>query len=140
MILALFAAVAILVPLLMLRNRALWRCLGCELAALLVFGALAAFARVLRVSVDPYLAMVAAGAVVLTIVCAFIALAAEVRWSANRAALLALLFYILMIPLLLRTPSWNCGLESRAPQTWRSLVPSSGTSAAGCSRSPAIRW
>ncbi|MEK6375122.1 MAG: hypothetical protein AABO58_20815 [Acidobacteriota bacterium] len=104
MIVALFAAVAILAPLLMLRDRALWRCLGCEAGALLVFGALAAFARVLRVSVDPYLAMVAAGAVVLTIVCAFVAFADEVRWSANRAALLALLFYILMIPLMLRTP------------------------------------
>lgn len=104
MILALSAAVAILAPLLMLRERALWRCLGCELAALLVFGALAAFARVLRIAVDPYLAMVAFGAVVLTIVCAFVAFADDVRWSANRAALLALLFYILMIPLMLRTP------------------------------------
>lgn len=104
MILALFAAVAILAPLLMLRSRALWRCLGCELVALLVFGALAAFARMLRVEVDSYLAMVAAGAVVLTIVCAFVAFADNVLWSANRAALLALLFYILMVPLMLRTP------------------------------------
>jgi len=105
MILALFAAVAVLAPLLMLRARALWRCLGCELAALVLFGALAAFARVLlRVEVDPYLAMIAFGAVVLTIVCAFVAFADDVRWSANRAALLALLFYVLMVPLMLRTP------------------------------------
>ena len=104
MILALFAAVAILAPLLMLRGRALWRCLGCELAALLVFGALAALARMLRLEIDPYLAMVACGALVLTIVCAFVAFADDVRWSANRAALLALLFYVLMIPLMLRTP------------------------------------
>ena len=46
-------------------------------------------ARVLRIAVDPYLAMVAFGAVVLTIVCAFVAFADDVRWSANRAALLA---------------------------------------------------
>src|SRR5262249_3992070 len=104
MILGLFAAVAVAAPLLMLRRRALWRCLAAELVALLVFGALAAFARVLRVTVDPYLALVAAGAVVLAIVCGFVALAEEVRWSANRAALLALLFYVLMIPLMLRTP------------------------------------
>lgn len=104
MILGLFAAVAVLAPLLMLRDRALWRCLGCELAALLLFGALAAFARLLRVEVDPYLAMVACGTVVLTIVCAFVAFADEVRWSANRAALLALLVYILVVPLMLRTP------------------------------------
>ena len=104
MIPGLFAAVAVAAPLLMLRRRALWRCLAAELVALLVFGALAAFARVLGVTVDPYLAVVAAGAIVLAIVCGFIAFADEVRWSANRAAILALLFYILMIPLMLRTP------------------------------------
>jgi hypothetical protein len=104
MIVALFAAVAILAPLLMLRPRALWRCLGAEVVAVLVFGALAAFARMLRVTVDPYLACVAAGAVVLTIVMAFVAFAEDVRWSANRAAILALLVYALMVPLMLRTP------------------------------------
>jgi hypothetical protein len=101
---ALFAAVAVLAPLLMLRSRALWRCLGTELVAVLVFGALAAFARPLGVAFDPYLALVAAGAIVLVIVCGFVAFAEEVRWSANHAALLALLFYVLMIPLMLRTP------------------------------------
>ena len=104
MIIGLFAAVAVAAPLLMLRARALWRCLGAEVAALLVFGALDAFARLLRVTVDPYLACVAAGAIVLAIVCGFVAFADEVRWSANRAALLALLFYTLMVPLMLRTP------------------------------------
>jgi len=104
MILGLFAAVAVLAPLLMLRPRALWRCLGAELVAVLVFGALAAFARMLRVEFDVYLAMVAAGAIVLAIVVAFVAFADEVRWSANRAALLALMVYMLMVPLMLRTP------------------------------------
>ncbi len=104
MILGLFAAVAIIAPLLMLRPPALWRCLGSELVAVLVAGALAAFARPLRVTYDPYLMAVAAGAVVLTIVCASVAFADDVRWSANRAALFALLFYLLMIPLMLRTP------------------------------------
>ena len=104
MIFALFAAVALFGPLLMLRGRALWRCLGAELAAVLVFGALAAFARVLRVTFDPYLALVAGGAIVLAILCGFVAFADEVRWSANRAALFALLFYLLMVPLMLRTP------------------------------------
>jgi hypothetical protein len=104
MITGLFAAVAVLAPLLMLRRRALWRCYASELVIVLVAGALVAFARLLRVSVDPYLALVAAGAIVLVIVCAFVAFAEEVRWSANRAAVLALLFYLLMIPLMLRTP------------------------------------
>src|SRR5437016_1486059 len=104
MIVVLFAAVAVAAPLLMLRRRALWRCLASEIVAVLVFGALAAFARVLRVSVDPYVALVAAGAIVLSIVCGFVAFADEVRWSANRAAVFALLFYTLLVPLMLRTP------------------------------------
>lgn len=104
MIAALFAAAAILGPLLMLRPRVLWRCLGAELVAALVCVALAAFARMLGVEVDPYLGLVACGAVVLTVVFAFVAFAEDVRWSANRAALLALLVYALMIPLQLRTP------------------------------------
>ncbi len=104
MIVALFAAVAVAAPLLMLRRRALWRCLAAELVIVLVAGALAAFARVLRVEVDPYIAMVATGAIVLAIVCGFIAFADDVRWSANRAGLLALFFYVLMVPLMLRTP------------------------------------
>src|SRR5204863_877825 len=65
---------------------------------------LTAFAQPLRIIFDPYVALVAAGAIVLAIVCGFVAFADEVRWSANRAALLALLFYALMIPLMLRTP------------------------------------
>ena len=104
MIVVLFAAVAVAAPLLMLRARSLWRCLASELVIALVLGALAAFARVLRISVDPYVAMVAGGAVVLAVVCGFVAFADEVRWSANRAAVFALLFYTLMVPLMLRTP------------------------------------
>ena len=104
MILGLFAAIAVATPMLMLRGRALWRCLASELTAVLVCGALAAFARLFGVKADPYLAMVAGGAIVLAIVCGFVAFAEEVRWSANRAALFALLFYILMIPVMLRTP------------------------------------
>src|SRR5437763_16214639 len=104
MIVVLFASAAAPAPLLMLRARSLWRCLASELVIALVFGALAAFARVLRISVDPYVAMVAGGAVVLAVVCGFVAFADEVRWSANRAAVFALLFYTLMVPLMLRTP------------------------------------
>src|SRR5213076_2337219 len=61
-------------------------------------------ARPLRITFDSYVALVAGGAIVLAIVCGFVAFADDVRWSANRAALLALLFYVLMIPLMLRTP------------------------------------
>src|SRR5437588_11853244 len=98
MIVVLFAAVAVGAPLLMLRRGALWSCLASEIVAVLVFGALAACVRVLRVSVDPYVALVAAGAIVLAIVCGFVAFADEVRWSANRAGLLAFLFYTLLVP------------------------------------------
>jgi hypothetical protein len=103
MTLGLFAAAALLSPLLMLRRRALWRCLAAEGVALLFFGALAAFARMLQVTIDAHLAAVAAGAIVLAVVCGFIAFAEDVRWSANRAAVVALLFYLLAIPLMLRT-------------------------------------
>ena len=104
MIAVLFAAVAVAAPLLMLRARALWRCLASESVVVIVVAALALFARVLRVAVDPYVAMVAAGAIVLAVVCGFVAFADDVRWSANRAAIFALLFYILAVPLMLRAP------------------------------------
>ena len=65
---------------------------------------LAAFGRVLHVDVDPYLVLVTFGAIVLAIPFGFIALADEVRWSANRAFVIAAIGYAVMIPLQLRTP------------------------------------
>jgi hypothetical protein len=101
---ALFIVAVLAIPLIALRGRSLRRCLECELAAVLVFAGLDAFGRVLRVDVDLYLTLVTAGALLATIPLAFIALGDNVRWSANRAFLIAAIGYTVMIPLQLRTP------------------------------------
>jgi hypothetical protein len=100
----LFIAAAIAVPLVALRGRSLRRCFEAELAMLIVFAGVAAFGRVLRIEVDPYLTLVAAGILFLAIPLAFLAFADEIRWSANRAFVIAAIGYALMIPLQLRTP------------------------------------
>jgi hypothetical protein len=92
------------IPLITLRGRSLRRCLECMLGAVLLFAGLAAFGRVLRVDVDPYLMFVAAGVLFVAIPLGFLAVASEVRWSANRAFMIAALGYAAMIPLELRTP------------------------------------
>jgi len=102
--LALFIVAAIAIPLVALRGKSLRRCFEVELATILVFGALAAFGRVLRVDVDLYFTLVAAGVIVLAIPLGFIAFADEIRWSANRAFLIAAIGYAVMIPFQLRTP------------------------------------
>ena len=102
--LALFIVAALAIPLVALRGRSLRRCFETELAALLVFAGLAAFGRVLRVEVDPYLTLVAAGVLILAIPLGFIAFADDVKWSGNRAFVIAAIGYAVMIPLQLRTP------------------------------------
>ncbi len=100
----LFIVAAIGIPLVALRGRSLKRCFESQLAALIVFAGLAAFGRVLRIDVDPYLTFVVAGALFLAIPLGFLAFADEPRWSANRAFVIAAIGYALMIPLQLRTP------------------------------------
>jgi hypothetical protein len=100
----LFIVAAVAIPLVALRGRSLRRCFETELAALIVFAGIAAFGRVLRIEVDPYLTLVAAGVLFLAIPLGFIAFADEIRWSANRAFVIAAIGYALMIPLQLRTP------------------------------------
>ena len=102
--LALFVVAAIAIPLVALRGRSLRRCFEVELATILVFAGLAAFGRVLRVDLDPYLTFVAAGLIILAIPLGFIAFADEIRWSANRAFVIAAIGYAVMIPFQLRTP------------------------------------
>ena len=97
-------AAALAISLVALRGRQLRRWLGFELGALLVFAGLSAFGRVLHVDVDPYLLFVAAGTAILAIPLGFIAVSGEVRWSANRAFVIAAIGYAVMIPLQLRTP------------------------------------
>jgi hypothetical protein len=101
---ALFIAAAIAIPLVALRGSSLRRCFESQLAMLIVFALLAAFGRVLRIEVDPYLTLVAAGVLFLAIPLGFLAFADEIRWSANRAFVIAAIGYALMIPLQLRTP------------------------------------
>jgi len=100
----LFLAAAIAIPLVALRGRSLRRCFETQFAALIVFAGIAAFGRVLRIEVDPYLTLVAAGVLFLAIPLGFLAFADEIRWSANRAFVIAAIGYALMIPLQLRTP------------------------------------
>ena len=100
----LFVAAAIAIPLVALRGRSLRRCFEWQFAALIVFAGIAAFGRVLRIDVDPYLTLVAAGVLFLSIPLGFLAFANEIRWSANRAFVIAAIGYALMIPLQLRTP------------------------------------
>jgi hypothetical protein len=102
--LTLFIVAALAMPLLVLRARALCRCLGTQLGAAIAFATLWAYGRVLHIDVDPYLASVTFGVIILAIPLAFLAFADEVRWSANRAFLIATIGYAVMIPLQLRTP------------------------------------
>jgi hypothetical protein len=100
----LFIIAAIGIPLAALRGRSLRLCFESEIAALIVFAGVAAFGRVLRIEVDPYLTLTGAGVLFLCILLGFIAFADDVCWSANRAFVIAVIGYALMIPLQLRTP------------------------------------
>lgn len=96
----LFAAVFVALPLLLLRGRALRRYFACDGVLWALFIALGAVAQSFRIGIDPYLAFVGFGVVKLAVVSLFLAAsdARDVRWSANRAALAALLVYALLIP------------------------------------------
>lgn len=91
---------SVLAPLVFLRRRTLWAYYGVDAATWL-------FAWILwrRLPViDPRLGCIALGAVKLATLSLFIANGREVRWSANRAALLAAVVYALAIPLLGQYP------------------------------------
>ncbi len=104
MTLALFVAVSIATPFLLLRGRSLQRWFAIYVGAWFLFGFLAAFARPLQVRVEPRLAFVTFGVLLMASFWTFVAQAAEVRWSANRAAIAAALVYAVVIPLMLYTP------------------------------------
>ena len=91
---------------LLLRGDALRRWLAIEFGAWILLGALALFVHPLQIRIDEYLAVVTFGVCVSAAFFAFVALAdpLDVRWSANRAAVVAALFYAVAIPLMLRTP------------------------------------
>src|SRR6266446_2505239 len=97
-------AAALAISLAALRGRTLRRCLEFELGAILVLAGLTAFGRVLHVDFDPYLLFVAGVTAILAIPLGFIAVSGAVRWSANRAFVIAAIGYTVMIPLQLRTP------------------------------------
>jgi hypothetical protein len=100
----LLAVVSIAAALLLLRGRALRRWLACELAAWLLLGALVLLARPLGVVVEPRLVLVAFAVLTLAMLFAFVGFASEVRWSANRAALVALMMYGLVIVAMIPFP------------------------------------
>lgn len=87
-------------PLIALRGRTLLRYLGVDAATWL-------FAWILwrRIpGLDPYLACVAVAVIKLATFTLFLAIGERVRWSANRAALIAAVVYALGVPAMLRTP------------------------------------
>jgi hypothetical protein len=93
--------IALLVmPLLVLRGRTLVRYYGVDAAtwlfAWLLWRRLPGF--------DPYLGCVVVAVAKVATLSLFIAVGEHVRWSANRAALVALIVYGLTIPAMLRTP------------------------------------
>jgi len=106
MTLALFAAASIASPFLLLRGFALRRWFAIYAGAWILSGVLVLFVRPLQIQIDPYLAIVTFGVCVTAAFLAFVALTdpIDVRWSANRAAIVTALFYVVAIPLMLRTP------------------------------------
>jgi hypothetical protein len=93
-------AAAVLAPLVVLRRRTLWAYYGVDAATWL-------FAYILwrRLPViDPRLGCIALGAVKLATLSLFVANGRDVRWSANRAAVLAAIVYALAAPLLATYP------------------------------------
>jgi hypothetical protein len=90
----------VVLPLIALRGRTLLRYLGVDAAtwlfAWIVWRRLPGF--------DPYLAFVAVAVLKLATFSLFVAAGEHVRWSANRAALIAAVVYALAIPAMLRTP------------------------------------
>ena len=103
MTLALFVAVSIASPFLLLRGRSLQRWFAIYIGAWFLFGFLAAFARPLQVHIEPRLAFVAFGVLLTAAFWTFVAQAADVRWSADRAAIAAALVYAVVIPMMLHT-------------------------------------
>ncbi len=106
MSLALFIAASVVSPFLLLRRRALQRWFTIGVGAWLLLGALIVLARPLHVRVDAYLVVVTFGVCMTAAFWTFVALTKtiDVRWSANRAAVAAMLFYVAAIPLMLHTP------------------------------------
>ncbi len=104
MALALFIVASITSPFLLLRRRALRRWFAIYAGAWLIFGLLAAIARPLEVHVDPRPAFVVFGLLIVTSLWIFVAVGEDIRWSANRAAIVAAIFYAVTIALMLRTP------------------------------------
>lgn len=104
--LALFAAAAVIAPLLLLRQRMLLRYFALSAGLWGVFAFLARVARPLAVGADSYLTVVTCCVLNVALLWFLVATAAEtgVRWSAARASLAVFLFLIAAIAPILRTP------------------------------------
>jgi len=97
-----FVVAALLVlPLVVLRRRTLAAYYATDLATWLL--AWIVWRRIAG-DADPYLAFVAIAVIKLATFSLFLANGRDVRWSANRAALLAAIVYAVAIPAMLRTP------------------------------------
>lgn len=102
--LALFAAAAILASLVLLRRAALERFLSLTAGLWVVAAFLDRVALVFGVELDLYMCVVTVCVLNAAILWAIVATADDVKWSASRAAIAALLFYLAAIPPMMRTP------------------------------------
>ncbi|HEX9984570.1 MAG TPA: hypothetical protein VGF69_15015 [Thermoanaerobaculia bacterium] len=93
------AVVILLLPLVTLRGRTLLTCWGTQLAA-----AALAFLLQRHIALDARLGFITLAVVEVAIVLLFIARGAQVRWSANRAAVMAAMLYGISIPAMMLTP------------------------------------
>ncbi len=94
------ALVFLLLPFIVFHGRTLRRYLGIEVGIYVVADVLS---RQIA-GLDPFLACVALFVAKLVVFSVVLATSEEVRWSANRAALVALLLYALLIPANVRVP------------------------------------
>jgi hypothetical protein len=104
--LALFAAAAVIAPILLLQRRLLLRYFGFTAGLWGVFAFLSRVVSPLAIDADSYLAIVTCCVLNVALLWFLVASApeTEVRWSATRASLAAFLFLLAAIPVTLRTP------------------------------------
>lgn len=98
--LALAIAGLFALPAVMLRGRTLWAYLGTDLLTWLL--GLLVWARV--PGLNPWLGAVAVAVVKLATFALFVARGRDVRWSANRAAVVAAIVYAMALPMMTRMP------------------------------------
>jgi hypothetical protein len=105
MSLALFGLAAIASALLLLRGAALWRFFAISAGLWGVFAFMARVASSFAIATDARVCVIACCVLNAGLLWGLVASSSEVRWSASRAAIAALLFYVAAIPPMTYTPT-----------------------------------